>query len=75
MKKATKWKIQRYKGLGEMNPDELKKETTMDQKNRTLRQVDIATAEEADKVFEMLMGSRSWPLANPSFRHTPTLLI
>ena len=60
VKKATKWKIQRYKGLGEMNPDELK-ETTMDQKNRTLRQVDIATAEEADKVFEMLMGSEVGP--------------
>lgn len=59
-KAAAKWKIQRYKGLGEMNPEELK-ETTMDIKNRTLRQVDIATAEEADKVFEMLMGSEVGP--------------
>ncbi len=59
-KKAGKWKIQRYKGLGEMNPDELK-ETTMDQKNRTLRKVDITEAAEADKVFEMLMGSEVGP--------------
>lgn len=59
-KAAAKWKIQRYKGLGEMNPEELK-ETTMDIKNRTLRQVDITTAEEADKVFEMLMGSEVGP--------------
>ncbi|MDQ5957268.1 MAG: gyrase subunit [Patescibacteria group bacterium] len=53
---SKKWRIQRYKGLGEMNPDELK-ETTMDVKNRTLKQVDIEAAEEADEIFEMLMGS------------------
>jgi DNA gyrase subunit B len=51
---------QRYKGLGEMNPDELN-ETTMDQKNRSLKMVTIEEAEEADKVFEMLMGSEVGP--------------
>lgn len=51
---------QRYKGLGEMNPDELK-ETTMDPANRTLKVVSIEEAEEADKVFEMLMGSEVGP--------------
>jgi len=54
-KKGKKVTVQRYKGLGEMNADELK-ETTMDKKNRTLKQVTIDDAAEADKVFDMLMG-------------------
>jgi DNA gyrase subunit B len=54
--KSTKWKVQRYKGLGEMNAEELK-ETTMDQNNRILKQVKIEDAVEADKVFDMLMGT------------------
>ncbi|MEN9552019.1 MAG: gyrase subunit gyrase subunit protein [Candidatus Parcubacteria bacterium] len=60
LKKGKKPNIQRYKGLGEMNPDELK-ETTMDPKNRTLKIVSIHEAEEADKIFEMLMGNEVGP--------------
>ena len=59
-KGGKKPSIQRYKGLGEMNPDELK-ETTMDAKNRTLKIVTINEAENADRVFEMLMGSEVGP--------------
>lgn len=47
--------IQRYKGLGEMNADELG-ETTMDINNRILKQVTINDVQEADKVFDILMG-------------------
>ena len=52
--------IQRYKGLGEMNPEQLW-DTTMNPANRTLRQITIENGAEADYIFSMLMGDEVGP--------------
>ncbi|MCW3077787.1 MAG: gyrase subunit [Bacteroidetes bacterium] len=58
--KADTVNVQRYKGLGEMNAEQLW-ETTLDPSKRTLRQVNIDSAAEADRVFSMLMGDEVPP--------------
>ena len=57
---ASSVSVQRYKGLGEMNAEQLW-ETTMNPERRTLRQVTIDNAAESDQIFSMLMGDEVPP--------------
>jgi len=59
-KQTSQPNVQRYKGLGEMNPDQLW-DTTMNPERRILKQILISDAEESDRVFSMLMGDEVPP--------------
>jgi len=71
---SKKFNLQRYKGLGEMNPEQLW-ETTMDPKTRILKQITVEDAQDADRMFTMLMGHEVPPRKKYIQTHAKTAIL